>query len=184
MTRAPAATMDFHLSTDKIEVFVRREVAAAPTLVFSLRGRLDYYNAGAFLAFVRGHLAPGPLWVILDLAGLIHLASSGINALAELADEVARLPGEFAVVSVPPVIRQGLALLGLEEKLAVFPSLKDAFDDLGQPQRHRKFRPLFPALLPCPSCSRRLQASRPGKYRCGTCKMPFEVDDQARIRLV
>jgi anti-anti-sigma factor len=184
LDRPRPSSQDFHLATDKIEVFFRRESAGVPTLVFTVRGRLDYYNAGAFLAFLRGHLGPGPVWVVLDLAGLVHLASSGINALAELADDIARLPGDFAVVSVPPVIRHWMTLLGLDQKLAVYVSLKDALDDLGQPQRHRKFRPLFPVALSCPSCERRLQAARPGKFRCGTCKMPFEIDDQARISLV
>lgn len=171
-------------SGDKIDIFVRREASVIPSLVVSTRGRLDYYNAGAFQAFVHGHLGSGPLWVVLDLAGLVHLASSGINTLVELADEISALPGEFVLISVPQAIRQTMDLLGLGDRLPVYLSLKEAFDDLGQPQRHRRFRPVFPLTIPCPSCARRLQATRQGKYRCATCKMPFQVDDRGRVGLV
>jgi len=175
---------DHHFHGDKLELFVRHEAAAVPTTVITARGRLDYYNAGSFQSFVRHHLTPGPLWIVLDLAGLVHLASSGINTLVELADEIALLPGEFVLPSVPPAIRQWMGLLGLEGRLPVHLSLKDALEDLGQPQRHRKFRPVFPATIPCPSCGKRLQAAREGKYRCATCRMPFQIDDRGRVGLV
>lgn len=178
------APSDLYLSGDKIELFVRHEAAAVPTTVITVRGRLDYYNAGSFQAFVRRHLAQGPRWIILDLAGLVHLASSGINILVELADEISLLPGEFVLVSVPPAIRQWMGLLGLEGRLPIHLALKDALEDLGQPQRHRKFRPVFPATIPCPSCGKKLQAAKEGKFRCAACRMPFQVDDRGRVGLV
>jgi len=181
--RRPGPGSDY-LNGDKIDLFVRKEPSSVPTLVFTARGRLDYYNAGAFQAFIRGHLGTGPVWAVLDLAGLIHLASSGINALVELSDEIARMPGDFVLVAVPPAIRQWTLLLGLDGKLADYPTLKDALDDLGQPQRHRRFRPAFPTTVPCPSCGRRLQASREGKFRCASCRMPFQVDHRAQVSLV
>lgn len=184
MIRYGSATHDMYLTGDKIDVFVRKEATVVPTLVFTVRGRLDYYNVGSFQSFLRSHWGQGPVWVVLDLSGMVHLASSGINTLVELADEVVQLPGEFAVVSVPPAIRQWMTLLGLDERLAVYLTLKDALEDLGQPQRHRRFRPIFPASIPCPSCGRKLQASREGKFRCASCKMPFQVDDRARVALV
>lgn len=192
MDRSGTATLDLrrtpnhplYFSGDKLDLFVRHEASVIPTLVFTVRGRLDYYNAGMFQAFLRGHLDKGPVWVVLDLAGLVHLASSGINTLVELADEVSALPGEFVLVSVPPSIRQTVELLGLDDHLPLYLSLKDALEDLGQPQRHRRFRPVFPLAIPCPSCGRRLQAARQGKYRCASCKMPFQVDDRGRVGLV
>lgn len=178
------ASNDLHLNGDKIELFVRHEAAAVPTVVVTVRGRLDYYNAGAFQSFLRRHLTPGPVWIVLDLAGLVHLASSGINTLVELAEEIALLHGEFVMVSVPPSIRQWMGLLGLEGRLPVHLSLKDALEDLGQPQRHRKFRPVFPLTVPCPSCGKKLPAVKEGKYRCAICRMPFQIDDRGRVGLV
>lgn len=172
------------LAGDKIDIFVRKEASLIPSLVVTVRGRLDYYNAGAFQSFVRGHLGRGPLWVILDLAALVHLASSGINTLVELSEEISTLPGDFVLVSVPAAIRQTLDLLGLAERLPHYLSLKEALEDLGQPQRQRGFRPIFPIGIPCPSCARNLPVSREGKYRCAACRMPFQVDDRGRVGLL
>jgi len=183
MTYSPAYVTD-HFSGDKLDISVRREGTTVPIVVFSIRGRLDYFNAGSFHAFVRAHLTKGPVWVALDLAGLVHLASSGINALVELADDIAQLPGDFVLVAVPASIRQWMAMLGLDGKLALYTELKDAVEDLGQPQRRRKVRPVFPATVLCPNCGRKLQAAKEGKFRCATCRMPFQVDDRGQVRLL
>jgi len=41
----------------------------------------------------------------------------------------------------------------------------------------------FPMKVKCINCGRKLQALRPGKYRCPTCRLLIEITEEGRIYL-
>ena len=42
---------------------------------------------------------------------------------------------------------------------------------------------VFPKIFACPVCSKRLKASKAGRFRCSECKTILAIDNQAQVFL-
>jgi anti-sigma B factor antagonist len=84
--------------------------------VVAVRGEIDLATATAFAATVRGELAAGP--VVLDVAALSFMDSSGVQALDGILRDAAR-EGWVLRVEGPlhPAVEQVLRMTGMLDVL-------------------------------------------------------------------
>jgi len=104
--------------------------------VFHLAGLLDAFSEPVFVKVVTKHLEKGSPNLILDLAGIDFIDSSGVGALVQLAKLVQERGGIFQVVSNPR-ITQTVKLVRLEKFLSLRNSLQEALDYLAAESKRR-----------------------------------------------
>jgi anti-anti-sigma factor len=100
--------------------------------VARLQGEVDASNVKEMDDRLRSLLTNRSVALVIDLSGTTYLDSAGINLLFALADELrGRQQRLVLVVGEASPIARMIALTGLDQTVAVRPSLPDALKDLG-----------------------------------------------------
>lgn len=95
--------------------------------LFRLTGLLDAFSEPTFRRVIGTHVEAGPPHVILDLAQIDFVDSSGLGALVQLAKQAQNAGGTFQIATNPRVT-QTVKLVRLENFLSLRESLDAAID--------------------------------------------------------
>jgi anti-anti-sigma factor len=97
--------------------------------LFRLIGQLDAFSEPAFRKVLIKYVEAGPPNIILDLAAIDFVDSSGLGALVQLVKKATGEGGTVQVVTNPRVT-QTVKLVRLEKFLSLQPSVEDAIANL------------------------------------------------------
>ena len=103
------------------------------TQVFELAGRLDAVSTQQAIAQVSAAIAAGMRHILLDLARVTFLSSSGMRALLLVRKELlAREGGELRLCSLQPQVREVFTLTGFTQLFALHQTREEALRAFGQ----------------------------------------------------
>ena len=105
-----------------------------PAAVIALPAEIDMANADQVGQELGSAFTPGVRTVIADMTATRFCDSSGINMLVRVHQQAAANGTELRLVVASPAVLRILTLLGLDDLLAIYPSLSQA---LRQGQRPR-----------------------------------------------
>jgi anti-sigma B factor antagonist len=148
------------------------------SLLISAHGIIDTYNANSFLRRVGRAVEAGFVQLIIDMRGVSFASSTGIGAIVFLLNEAASRGGEVVLLGMQRTVLEVLELLGFARYFTIT-------EDLGESIAHlagRLSRQTFPSVFSCPACGKRLQASRPGRFRCGGCRTILLIDESTHVK--
>ncbi len=110
-------------STDSLSVSVTQEPRYA---VVSVAGEIDAGTERQFRDALASVLARGVLRVVVDLAGLVFMASAGIGVLMEVRRALADKGGLLVLAAPHGEVAQVLSMTGVGEVIPVTASVADA----------------------------------------------------------
>jgi anti-anti-sigma factor len=96
------------------------------TRIVALRGAVELEEADQFRAHLPALIEPPFVHMILDLAELRFINSTGLSALLKVYQRVKHESGSLAIVNPSPSIANLLRLTRLSELVPVYPSLEAA----------------------------------------------------------
>ena len=103
----------------------------SPTLVVArVQGVLDASTVPMLLSWVAAHRAAGR-HLVLNLAGVSFIASSGVGALLSLDEELRNDGASFRLAQLSPGVDSVLRLLNLDQFLTIEPSEEAAIAAAG-----------------------------------------------------
>lgn len=91
------------------------------TIIVSVTGDLDLWNAPALEQRLRRCLDQGSQWVVVDLSEAAFLDSSGLGALTNSKRRIERKGGRLVVINTDDQMRRVFELTGLMRVLNVVP---------------------------------------------------------------
>lgn len=91
------------------------------TVIVSVTGDLDLWNAPALEQRLRRCLDQGSQWVVVDLSQAAFLDSSGLGALTNSKRRIERKGGRLVVINTNDQLRRVFELTGLMRVLNVVP---------------------------------------------------------------
>ena len=91
------------------------------TIIVSVTGDLDLWNAPALEQRLRRCLDQGSQWVVVDLSRAAFLDSSGLGALTNSKRRIERKGGRLVVINTNDQLRRVFELTGLMRVLNVVP---------------------------------------------------------------
>ena len=91
------------------------------TIIVSVTGDLDLWNAPALEQRLRRCLDQGSQWVVVDLSEAAFLDSSGLGALTNSMRRIERKGGRLVVINTDDQMRRVFELTGLMRVLNVVP---------------------------------------------------------------
>ena len=91
------------------------------TVIVSVTGDLDLWNAPALEQRLRRCLDQGSQWVVVDLSQAAFLDSSGLGALTNSKRRIERKGGRLVVINTDDQMRRVFELTGLMRVLNVVP---------------------------------------------------------------
>jgi len=167
---------------DSVRIRLQKIEDVPGCLVLYLTGYVDTYNCGSFQMRVARAVEAGFTRLIFCLDGLNYLSSSGIGAFVSLLKVVKRQGGDIVLLDVQPRVYEVFRLLGFSQYFAIRESLDEAVSYLAARGGEGAGVP-FPRMLRCPICSRRLKASRAGRFRCPECTTILALAETGAVSL-
>jgi anti-anti-sigma factor len=99
-------------------------------LALTVSGRLDASNSASFDESAKALLNPPSKSVLVDLAGLEYISSSGLRSLLSLAKAVRKAGFKTAFCSLQPAPEEIFRIAGFMEILTFRPDEKSAAKEL------------------------------------------------------
>lgn len=150
-------------------------------LIIYLNGYIDTYNSGLFQKRIQKVVEAGYVNLVFNCASLNYVSSTGIGSFTAFLKMVKAKNGDIVLLAIQPKVYELFQLLGFSqffniretigEAVAVFKAGASAENNV------------FPKIFGCPVCSKRLKATKSGRFRCSVCKSIFSVDSAGSVFL-
>ena len=152
-------------------------------MVIFLNGYIDTYNSSFFQKRIAKIIESGYVQLIFNCASLNYVSSTGIGSFTAFLKTVKPKGGDIVLLDIQPKVYEVFQLLGFAQFFNVKDSLEDAeiFFKNGSDQVVQAN--IFPQIFACPICSKKLKATKPGRFRCSECKTILAIDGNARVFL-
>ena len=117
-----------HALHDKPSPLTLAERRDADAVVLSAEGIVDMAAAPALTDRIRAILRERPAVLVVDLTGVAFLATAGMSVLMEADRKCKELDISFRVVAQGPVTVKSMQILGIDDLLAIYPTVSTALD--------------------------------------------------------
>ena len=150
-------------------------------LVIYLNGYIDTYNSSFFQKRISKVVEAGFVNLIFNCSALNYVSSTGIGSFTAFLKMIKPKGGDIVLLEIQPKVYEVFQLLGFSQFFNIKDSLQDAinFFKQGTPVSES----IFPKIFSCPVCSKRLKATRAGRFRCSECKSILAIDQHGQVFL-
>jgi serine/threonine-protein kinase RsbW len=122
-------TFDFDDKAGNLLTMIKRiDATRADVQIFALSGRLDAVQTDAALKQVREAIAQDARKVLLDMADVTFLSSSGLRALLLVRKELLAHDGELRLCALRPEVQEVFTLTGFIQVFTIHSSRAQALD--------------------------------------------------------
>ncbi len=105
---------------------IRFEARADQVYCIEPQGRLDAVTVPALEAVLDQHLAASHVRLVLDMAGVAYLSSSGLRALLRARKAAQAGGGDVVLCNMRPRVREVFEMIGFTSLFRVFDGVAEA----------------------------------------------------------
>lgn len=150
-------------------------------LVISLNGYIDTYNSVFFQKQIGKLVTAGFVNLVFNCSNLNYVSSTGIGSFTAFLKLVKPKGGDIVLLSIQPKVYEVFQLLGFSQFFNIKDSIKDSIDVFKHVEA--PVTSTFPKVFSCPVCSKRLKATKSGRFRCSECKSIIAIDPSGNVFL-
>lgn len=160
------------------------EILNSSAIVVHLTGFIDTYNSEFFTAQMRALIAAGYSKIVLACAKLTYISSTGVGAFTAILKDVGK-KGEVIIAESPTKVLEVFQLLGFSSFFHISPSLTAAKERAiaSGATSAAPSATVFPKILDCPICEKKLKITKAGMFRCPECKTGVIVNEIGELSL-
>ena len=164
---------------ESLKIKVQKVPDIEGCLVLFLTGYIDTYNSNYFQKRVNKAIEAGFVRLVFHCGGLNYVSSTGIGSFTAFLKSVKPRGGDLVLLEIQPKVYEVFQLLGFSQFFNIKDNLDDSVDFFRQ-GNHVERPNVFPKIFPCPICSKKLKAVRPGRFRCSECKTILAIDSSGQ----
>jgi len=167
---------------DSLKIKLEKVPEAPRCLLLNLTGYIDTYNSNFFQKRVQKAIESGFVRLIFQCGSLNYVSSTGIGSFTTFLKAVKPQGGDLVLLDIQPKVYEVFQLLGFSQFFNIKDNLADSisFFSSGAP---REKPTVFPKIVACPLCTKKLKAIKPGRFRCSECKSILAIDDAGQVLL-
>lgn len=151
-------------------------------LVLYLTGYIDTYNSNFFQKRVTRAVESGYTRLIFHCAGLNYVSSTGIGSFTAFLKAVKPRGGDLVLLEIQPKVYEVFQLLGFSQFFNIKDNLDEAVEFFKKGGNQVE-SDVFPKIFKCPICSKKLKATKAGRFRCSECKTILAIDNSGQVFL-
>ncbi|BDC95242.1 MULTISPECIES: STAS domain-containing protein [Treponema] len=150
-------------------------------LIIYLNGYIDTYNSSFFQKRIQKVVEAGFINLVFNCASLNYVSSTGIGSFTAFLKMIKPKGGDIVLLEIQPKVYEVFQLLGFSQFFNIKDSMQEAsmFFKQGAPVADS----IFPKIFSCPVCSKRLKATKSGRFRCSECKSILAINPQGQVFL-
>ncbi len=166
---------------DTIKINLEKVNEKENAILILLNGYIDTYNSVYFQKQVGKIVAAGFVNLIFNCASLTYVSSTGIGSFTAFLKLVKPKGGDIVLLSIQPKVYEVFQLLGFSQFFNIKENIEDALSFFTED--NTIVAPVFPKVVACPVCAKRLKAVKSGRFRCADCKSILVIDEQGAVSL-
>ena len=166
---------------DSLSIVLRPAEGIKNGLFVYLNGYIDTYNSSFFQKKITQIIEKGYINLIFNCSSLNYVSSTGIGSFTVFLKMVKPKAGDIVLLEIQPKVYEVFQLLGFSQFFNIKDNTDDAIHFFNQEVEVEE--KIFPKIFACPVCSKRLKASKAGRFRCSECKTILAIDNQAQVFL-
>ena len=167
---------------DSLKIRLQRIDTVEGCLVLYLTGYIDTYNSSNFQKRVNKAIETGYIRLVFSCSGLNYVSSTGIGSFTAFLKSVKPRGGELVLLEIQPKVYEVFQLLGFSQFFNIKDNLSEAVEFFGQ-KGQSGASDIFPKIFQCPICSKKLKATKSGRFRCSECKTILAIDNSGQVFL-
>jgi len=167
---------------DSLKIKVSKIENAPKVLLMTLTGYIDTYNSNFFQKRVQKAIDSGYIRLIFHCGGLNYVSSTGIGSFTAFIKAVKSQGGDLVLLDIQPKVYEVFQLLGFSQFFNIKDNIEDSVSFLQTDHSDNQII-VFPKVVSCPICYKKLKAIKPGRFRCSECKSILAVDEAGQILL-
>lgn len=166
---------------DSLKIQLEKAPSVEECMIVYLSGYIDTYNSVFFQKRVAKIVEAGYINIIFNCAALNYVSSTGIGSFTAFLKMVKPKGGDIVLLEIQPKVYEVFQLLGFSQ----FFNIKDTLEDAVHFFKREAVAEngVFPKIFACPVCSKKLKATRAGRFRCSECKTILAIDNQGQVFL-
>ena len=167
---------------DSLKIRLQKVDTVEGCLILYLTGYIDTYNSNFFQKRVTRAVEAGYIRLIFNCGGLNYVSSTGIGSFTAFLKAVKPRGGDLVLLEIQPKVYEVFQLLGFSQ----FFNIKDNLDesiDFFTSEGKTGVSDVFPKIFQCPICSKKLKATKSGRFRCSECKTILAIDKSGNVFL-
>ena len=114
------------------DVNVAQEALSDQVYRLAPLGRMDAVTVPSFEAVVDEHLTAGHVRLVIDLANVTYISSSGLRALLRARRQAQTGGGDVALSDMSDRVTEVFTMIGFDNLFRIFPHVADAAQALTQ----------------------------------------------------
>ena len=150
-------------------------------IILYLNGYIDTYNSAIFQKRVAKVVEAGFINLIFNCTSLNYVSSTGIGALTSFQKMVKPKGGDIVLFEIQSKVYEVFQLLGFSQFFNIRETQEEAITFFSEEPVIQES--IFPKIFACPVCSKKLKATKAGRFRCSECKSILAIDNQGQVLL-
>lgn len=167
---------------DSLKIRLQKIDSVKGCLVLYLSGYIDTYNSNLFQKRVNKAIEANFTKLVFNCGSLNYVSSTGIGSFTHFLKAVKPKGGDLVLLEIQPKVYEVFQLLGFSQ----FFNIKDNLDEavgFFSSEGTGKSESVFPKIFRCPICSKKLKATKAGRFRCSECKTILAIDNSGQVYL-
>lgn len=167
---------------ESLKIRLQKVDSADGCLILYLTGYIDTYNSNFFQKRVNRAVEAGFTRLVFHCGGLNYVSSTGIGSFTAFLKAVKPRGGDLVLLEIQPKVYEVFQLLGFSQFFNIKDNLDEAIEFFSKGTAKVE-SDLFPKIFKCPICSKKLKATKPGRFRCSECKTILAIDNTGQVFL-
>ena len=167
---------------DSLKISLEKVDAVDNAILVILNGYIDTYNSVYFQKQVNKIVGNGFVNIVFNCSNLTYVSSTAIGSFTAFLKLVKPKNGDIVLLNIQPKVYEVFQLLGFSHFFNIKETIEDAINHFKQ-DSNPAGASVFPKIFSCPVCSRKLKATRQGRFKCSDCKAILAIDQNGNVFL-
>lgn len=167
---------------DSLAISLRKADSVNRGIFIYLSGYIDTYNSSFFQKQITKIIEAGYINLIFSCASLNYVSSTGIGSFTVFLKVVKPKGGDVVLLEIQPKVYEVFQLLGFSQFFNIKATADEAisyFNNGGATTESS----VFPLIISCPVCNKKLRATKSGRFRCSGCRSILAISDAGEVTL-
>ena len=167
---------------DSLKIKLDKVESVPKCLMLTLTGYIDTYNSNFFQKRVQKAIENGFVRLIFQCGNLNYVSSTGIGSFTTFLKAVKPQGGDLVLLDIQSKVYEVFQLLGFSQFFNIKESLADSIQFFNSDNPLERAS-IFPKVVSCPICYKKLKAVKSGRFRCSECKSILAIDGAGQVLL-
>ena len=167
---------------DSLTISLRKANSINKGIFVYLSGYIDTYNSSFFQKQMSKVIGAGYINLVFNCSSLNYVSSTGIGSFTVFLKVVKPKGGDVVLLEIQPKVYEVFQLLGFSQFFNIKSSADEAIAYFSNGNAS-KDSSVFPVVISCPVCNKKLRATRSGRFRCSGCRSILAISETGDVTL-